>query len=61
VVGAAQPQDAVFYLRGRRIGKDMNPPIRIRLGNPPAGSRLEAVATSIDGRIASLRRKLSRC
>jgi len=60
VAGKGHAQEATFYLRGRKVGVDSKPPIRVRLHNAGSGFRLEAVATSLDGRKVSLKRKL-RC
>jgi N-acetylglucosamine-6-sulfatase len=61
VVGKGAPQEAVFYLRGKRIGRDAKPPIQTKLAHASSGARVEAVATSIDGRKVSLTRKLRGC
>jgi N-acetylglucosamine-6-sulfatase len=61
VAGKDVPQEAIFYLRGKRIGRDAKPPIQTKLAHAPSGARVEAVATSIDGRRVSLRRKLRGC
>jgi N-acetylglucosamine-6-sulfatase len=61
VAGKGHPQEAIFYLRGKKIGRDTRPPIRTRLGNPPPGSRLEALVTVLDGRKVTLERKLRGC
>jgi N-acetylglucosamine-6-sulfatase len=61
VVGKGQPQEAIFYLRGKKIHRDGNPPLRAKLPNASAGDRVEAVALSLDGRNVSLKRKLRRC
>jgi len=58
VKGKGVAQEATFYLRGQRIGRDGKPPIRIRVPDGSPGEELEAVSTSLDGRIASLKRKL---
>ena len=58
VTGTGNPQEATFYLGGRRIGLVDQPPIRIRLPTGSSGAQLEAVATSLDGRTVSLKRKL---
>ena len=58
VTGTGNPQEATFYLGGRRIGLVDRPPIRIRLPTGSSGAQLEAVATSLDGRTVSLKRKL---
>jgi N-acetylglucosamine-6-sulfatase len=60
VKGKGKAQEATFYLRGKKIGSDAKPPIRTRLPNA-GGVRLEAVATSLDGRKVSLKRKLPNC
>jgi N-acetylglucosamine-6-sulfatase len=60
VKGKGKAQEATFYLRGKKIGSDAKPPIRTRLPNA-GGARLEAIATSLDGREVSLRRKLPSC
>ena len=60
VGGKGTPQEATFYLRGKKIRRDDKPPIRTQLPNPSSGARLQAVATSLDGRIVTLKRKL-RC
>jgi N-acetylglucosamine-6-sulfatase len=58
VSGPGAPQDATFYLAGRRLGRDDLPPIRF--GVPPGsrGKQLRAVVTSLDGRIVSLEQRL---
>jgi N-acetylglucosamine-6-sulfatase len=61
VTGKAQPQEATFYLRGKKIGSDTNPPIRMGLHHAFSGEKLEAVASSLDGRKVSLTRKLRGC
>jgi hypothetical protein len=61
VAGKGAPQEAIFYLRGKKIGRDSKPPIETKLSNGSAGARVEAVATSIDGRTVSLKRKLRGC
>jgi N-acetylglucosamine-6-sulfatase len=61
VAGRGDPQEATFYLRGKKIGRDAKPPIRVGLHNAASGRKLEAVATSLDGRIVSLTRKLRGC
>jgi arylsulfatase A-like enzyme len=58
VSGKGKPQDATFYLRGKKIRRDAKPPIRARLPNASSGNRLEAVVTSLDGRIVTLKRTL---
>jgi hypothetical protein len=60
-VGKGRPQEAIFYLRGKKIHRDAKPPIRTRLGNPPEGALLEAVATSLDGRTVTLKRRVKGC
>jgi N-acetylglucosamine-6-sulfatase len=61
VAGRGDPQEATFYLRGKKIGRDEKPPIRMKLNNASSGDRLEAVASSLDGRTVSLERKLRGC
>jgi hypothetical protein len=61
VAGKGQPQEATFYLRGKKIGRDAKPPLRTHLHNVASGERLEAVASSLDGRTVSLKRKLRGC
>ena len=61
VAGKGDPQEATFYLRGKKIGRDEKPPIRMKLHHTSSGDRLEAVASSLDGRTVSLRRKLRGC
>jgi N-acetylglucosamine-6-sulfatase len=58
VTGPGDPQEETFYLRGRKIGRVSSPPFRIRLRGAASGDRLEALVTSLDGRIVSLERKL---
>jgi hypothetical protein len=58
VTGKGKPQEATFYLRGKKIRRDGKPPIRTRLPNASSGERLEAVVTSLDGRIVTLKRTL---
>jgi N-acetylglucosamine-6-sulfatase len=60
VKGKGMAQEATFYLHGKKIGSDAKPPIRTRLSNA-GGARLEAIATSLDGRKVSLKRKLPSC
>ena len=60
VAGKGKPQEATFYLRAKKLKRDAKPPIQVRLPNPTSGSKLEAVVTSLDGRIVRLKRKL-RC
>jgi N-acetylglucosamine-6-sulfatase len=60
VAGKGRPQEATFYLRGKKIRFDGKPPIEARLPNASSGERVEAVALSLDGRKVTLRRKL-RC
>ncbi len=59
--GKGQPQDATFYLRGKRIRRDAKPPLRAHLPNASSGARLVAVATSLDGRTVGLKTKLRGC
>ena len=61
VTGKGQPQEATFYLRGKKIGSDAKPPIRIGLHKASSAEKLEAVASSLDGRKVSLTRKLRGC
>jgi N-acetylglucosamine-6-sulfatase len=61
VAGRGQPREATFYLRGKKIGRDVKPPIRIGLPRAFSGEKLEAVASSLDGRTVSLTRKLRGC
>ena len=61
VVGKAEPQEATFYLRGKKVGSDAKPPIQIGLNKASSGEKLEAVASSLDGRKVSLKRKLRGC
>jgi N-acetylglucosamine-6-sulfatase len=61
VAGKGQPQEATFYLRGKKIGSDAKPPIRVGLHHVISGEKLEAVASSLDGRKVSLKRKLRGC
>jgi N-acetylglucosamine-6-sulfatase len=58
VAGKGKPQEATFFLRGKKIGRDGKAPIRIRLHNAFSGNRLEAQVTSLDGRIVTLKRTL---
>src|SRR5262245_21288795 len=60
VSGSGRPQEATFYLAGRRLGHDGKPPIRIGLPPGSQGKDLRAVATSLDGRIVSIGRTV-RC
>jgi hypothetical protein len=60
VGGKGKPREATFYLRGKRIRRDVHPPIEARLPRS-AGARLTAVATSLDGRTVSLQRRLPSC
>ena len=61
VAGKGDPQEATFYLRGKKIGSDAKPPIRFGLHHAATGEKLEAVAMSLDGRKVSLMRKLRGC
>jgi N-acetylglucosamine-6-sulfatase len=61
VAGRGAAQEATFYLRGKKIGSDAKPPIRVNLPNASSGTKLEAVATSLDGRTVGLTRKLRGC
>jgi N-acetylglucosamine-6-sulfatase len=61
VAGKGKPQEATFFLRGKKFKRDPKPPIRARIPNRAfSGAKLEAVATSLDGRKVALERKL-RC
>jgi N-acetylglucosamine-6-sulfatase len=61
VAGKGEPQEATFYLGGKKIGRDVKPPLRTHLHNVASGERLEAVASSLDGRTVSLKRQLRGC
>jgi hypothetical protein len=61
VTGTGRPQEATFYLRGKKIGTDTKPPIQLGIRHGTNGAPLEAVATSLDGLRISLTRKLSGC
>ena len=61
VAGKGDPQEATFYLRGKKVGSDAKPPIRVGLHHASSGERLEAVASSLDGRKVSLTRRLRGC
>jgi hypothetical protein len=58
VAGKGKPQEATFYLRGKKIRRDAKPPIVTRLPRASSGNRLEAVVTALDGRTISLERTL---
>ena len=58
VAGKGKPQEATFYLRGKKVRRDAKPPIQVRLPSASSGAKLEAVATSLDGRTVSLKRTL---
>jgi arylsulfatase A-like enzyme len=58
VVGKAKPREATFYLRGKKIRHDAKPPIRTGLPGASSGARLQAVVSSLDGRIVTLKRRL---
>jgi N-acetylglucosamine-6-sulfatase len=58
VAGKGKPQEATFYLRGKKVKRDAKAPIQVRLPNATSGNSLEAVTTSLDGRIVTLRRTL---
>jgi N-sulfoglucosamine sulfohydrolase-like protein len=60
VAGKAKPQEATFYIRGKKIRRDAKPPLRVHLPNASSGQKVEAVALSLDGRKVALTRKL-RC
>jgi N-acetylglucosamine-6-sulfatase len=62
VAGKGKPQEATFYLRRKKIGRDGKPPIKTHLPNAASsGARLEAVVSSLDGRTVSVTRKLRGC
>ena len=61
VAGKGDAQEATFYLRGKKIGSDAKPPIRVGLHHASSGERLEAVTSSLDGRKVSLTRTLRGC
>ena len=61
VAGSGQPQEATFYLRGKKISRDPAPPLRAKLPKASSGQRVEAIALSLDGRQVSLERKLRGC
>ena len=61
VAGGSVPQEATFYVRGRKIGRDARPPLRIRLRHASSGAWLQAVVTALDGRTVTLKQKLPRC
>jgi N-acetylglucosamine-6-sulfatase len=58
VAGKGMPQEATFYLRGKKVRRDAKPPIQVKLPHPATGNSLEAVVSSIDGRTVTLDRKL---
>jgi N-acetylglucosamine-6-sulfatase len=58
VAGKGKPQEATFYLRGKKLKRDAKAPIQVRLPNAASGNRLEAVVTSLDGRIVTLKSTL---
>jgi arylsulfatase A-like enzyme len=58
VAGKGKPQEATFYLRGKKVKRDRKAPIRARLPHPSSGQKLEAVVSSLDGRIVTLKRTL---
>ena len=60
VGGKGKAQEGTFYLRGRRIHRDVRRPIEARLPRS-AGARLTVVATSLDGRTVSLQRRVPSC
>jgi N-acetylglucosamine-6-sulfatase len=60
MAGKGKPQEATFFLRGKKIRRDAKPPLRVNLPNASSGQKVEAVALSLDGRKVSLKRKL-RC
>lgn len=59
VAGKGKPQEATFYLRSKKIRRDAKPPIRTSLPRASSGNRLEAVVTSLDGRVVTLKRTLN--
>jgi hypothetical protein len=61
VAGKGKPQEATFYLRGKKLRRDAKPPLRAKLPNASSGQRVEAIALSLDGRKVALERKLRRC
>jgi N-acetylglucosamine-6-sulfatase len=61
VAGKGDAQEATFYLRGKKIGTDSKPPIRRPLPRGASGAKLEAIATSLDGRTVSLTRRVRGC
>jgi N-acetylglucosamine-6-sulfatase len=58
VAGKGKPQEATFYLRGKKVKRDAKAPIRARLPRAVSGNKLEAVVTSLDGRTVTLQRTL---
>jgi N-acetylglucosamine-6-sulfatase len=58
VAGKGKPQEATFYLRGKKIRRDAKPPIQAGLPHASSGNSLEAVVTSLDGRTVTLKRTL---
>jgi arylsulfatase A-like enzyme len=58
VAGKGKPQEATFYLRGKKIRHDGKAPIQVKLPNASSGNVLEAQVTSLDGRIVTLTRTL---
>ena len=57
--GKGEPQEATFYLRGKKVGNDAKPPHpRSAAHTPSSGEQLEAVASSLDGRKVRLERTL---
>jgi hypothetical protein len=58
VAGKGKPQEATFYLRGKKVKRDRKAPIRARLPHPSSGQKLEAVVSSLDGRTVTLKRTL---
>jgi N-acetylglucosamine-6-sulfatase len=61
VTGGGGAQEATFYLRGKKLRADPKPPVQVKLPNTQSGVKLEAVASSLDGRKISLTRKLRGC
>jgi arylsulfatase A-like enzyme len=58
VAGKGKPQEATFFLRGKKIRHDGKAPIQVKLPNASSGNGLEAQVTSLDGRIVTLKRTL---
>jgi N-acetylglucosamine-6-sulfatase len=58
VAGKGKPQEATFYLRGKKLKRDAKAPIQAQLPRAGSGDKLEAVVTSLDGRIVTLKHTL---